>query len=541
MKKRFFVLICCFSGGLYAQPFTHQDTLRGSITAERVWWDLVHYHLDIEVKPEEKFLSGQNTISYRVLEAHDVLQIDLQKPLKIQSVIQDGETLSVRSDGNAHFVQLKKEQAKGSLQQLVVTYEGKPREAVRAPWDGGVSWKKDRDGNHFIATSCQGLGASVWWPCKDHMYDEVDSMHISVEVPENLADVSNGRLLRVVRNREKKTKTFHWYVANPINNYGVNINIAPYVKWQEKYQGEKGKLDLTYWVLPENKKKAKKHFKEVPRMLAAFEHWFGPYPFYEDGYQLVQTPYLGMEHQSSITYGNQFFNGYRGRDLSETGWGMKFDFIIVHESGHEWFANNITHTDASDIWIHESFTNYSESLFLEYHYGKVAGQEYVRGTRMHIENRLPIIGPYHVNYAIPSSDQYYKGGNILNTLRTLVNDDEKWRQMLRNLNQHFYHQTVKSNELEAYIGKELNLDLTKFFDQYLRDPRLPVFEYYHADGQLHYRWTNCIDGFNMPMLAEINGERKQLSPTSDWKKQSLAALDSLEVEVNLYVGVLKAR
>ncbi len=524
----------------FAQEFSRQDSLRGSITPERVWWDLTYYHLDVEVLPEQKYIRGSNTIQYKVLTKNNQLQVDLQEPLKITKVVQNGRSLVFRSDGNAHFIQLWADQNPGDVNELIVYYEGQPKEAVRAPWDGGFSWKKDTNGTDFIATSCQGLGASVWWPNKDHMYDEVDSMDISVEVPEHLVDVSNGRLIGIDHNKEKKTKTYHWAVKNPINNYGVNLNIGDYISWKEQYEGEKGNLDITYWALKTDETKAKKTYQEVPRMLAAFEHWFGPYPFYEDGYQLVQAPYLGMEHQSSITYGNNFQNGYLGRDLSTTGWGMKFDFIIVHESGHEWFANNITHKDHADMWIHESFTNYSESLFLDYHFSKEAGQEYVRGTRTAIGNAKPMIGPYGVNYSDYPGDVYYKGGNMLNTLRSLTNDDEKWRDMLRSLGKVFYHKTVTSAEFEAHIAQFLGMNLEATFNQYLRDKRLPTFEYYFKDGNMNYRWINTISRFDMPVDVIVNGSKIRISPTTRWKRIPMTG-ESLEVDPNYYIGVLKSR
>lgn len=524
----------------FAQEFTRQDSLRGTITPERAWWDLTYYHLNVEVIPGEKRIVGSNTIQYKVLEGNDLMQIDLQAPLKITKVVQDGKELEFSSEGNAHFISLTERQNVGDTKALTVYYEGNPKEAVRAPWDGGFSWKKDANGTDFIATSCQGLGASVWWPCKDHMYDEVDSMDISVEVPEHLTDVSNGRLVKIDRDRKKKTRTFHWTVKNPINNYGINLNIGDYVNWSETYAGEKGALDVNYWALKVDEAKAKSQFKEVPRMLEAFEHWFGPYPFYEDGYKLVQTPYLGMEHQSSVTYGNGFQNGYLGRDLSTTGWGLKFDFIIVHESGHEWFANNVTHKDMADMWIHEGFTNYSESLFLDYFYGKEAGQEYVRGTRTSIANSKPMIGPYGVNYQDYPGDVYYKGGNLLNTLRTIVNDDDKWRGVLRGLGEQFYHKTVTSAEVEAYMGEFLDLDLKSFFDQYLRDKRLATLEYYFKDGKLYYRWINAIGSFKMPVDVEVAGKPMRIIPSTRWANVAVSGTE-LKVDPNYYIAVLKSR
>ncbi|NVJ47057.1 MAG: M1 family peptidase, partial [Cytophagia bacterium] len=318
------------------------------------------------------------------------------------------------------------------------------------------------------------------------------------------------------------------------------LNIGDYVNWSETYAGEKGALDVNYWALKVDEAKAKSQFKEVPRMLEAFEHWFGPYPFYEDGYKLVQTPYLGMEHQSSVTYGNGFQNGYLGRDLSTTGWGLKFDFIIVHESGHEWFANNVTHKDMADMWIHEGFTNYSESLFLDYFYGKEAGQEYVRGTRASIANSKPMIGPYGVNYQDYPGDVYYKGGNLLNTLRTIVNDDDQWRGVLRGLGEQFYHKTVTSAEVEAYMGEFLDLDLKSFFDQYLRDKRLATLEYYFKDGKLYYRWINAIGSFKMPVDVEVAGKPMRIIPSARWANVAVSGTE-LKVDPNYYIAVLKSR
>ena len=515
------------------KKFTRQDSLRGSITKERIWWDLTYYHLDITVNPNEKFINGKNTVQYRVLKPHKILQIDLQNPLKISKVIQNGKELDVVSEGNAHYIHLKDTQKIGEINSLDIYYEGYPKVAKRAPWDGGFSWKRDHNGKHFIATSCQGLGASVWWPNKDHMYDEVDSMAISVRVPKDLMNISNGRL-RKIEEHNDETTTYHWFVNNPINNYGVNVNIGDYVHFSEKYNGENGELDMDYYVLRDNLEKAKKQFRDAPKMMKAFEHWFGKYPFYKDGYKLVEVPYLGMEHQSSVTYGNKYQNGYLGRDLSGTGWGLKFDFIIIHESGHEWFANNITYKDAADMWIHESFTAYSENLFLDYYYGKEASAAYVIGTRKSIQNDIPIIGQYHVNNS-GSGDMYYKGANMLHTIRTLIDNDEKWRKILRGLNTKFYHKTVTTQEVEKYINQQSNIDLTKVFDQYLRTIKIPVFEYTIKNKKLTYRWNNIVNGFNMPVNILIDGTLKQLKPTENWQSQIINS-EIIKVDTNFYVN-----
>ena len=517
--------------------FTRQDTLRGSITPEREWWDLTYYHLDIKVDPENKFISGKNTIQYKVLKNDSIMQIDLQSPMKLLKAIQNGKELKIRHDGNAHFISLIDNQNVDQINNLDVYYEGHPKEAIKAPWDGGISWEKDKNGNHFIASSCQGLGASVWWPCKDHMYDEVDSMQISVNVPSKLTNVSNGRLRLVERIGD--TKTFHWIVKNPINNYGVNINIGDYVNFSEVYDGQGGNLDMDYYVLSYNLEKAKKQFKQAPMMMKAFEHWFGQYPFYKDSFKLVEAPYLGMEHQSSVTYGNGYQNGYLGNDLSRTGWGLKFDFIIIHEAGHEWFANNITNKDIADMWIHEGFTAYSENLYLDYHFGKEASAEYVIGTRAIIQNDRPIIGKYDVNEE-GSSDMYYKGANMLHTLRQLIEDDEKWRKILHKMNVEFYHQTVTTQQIESFLSKESGIDLTEFFNQYLRSIKVPTLEYSIKKKALKYRWTNIVEGFDMPIQIKINDEEKWLFPKAKCETLSIdSKIKSFEIDADFYVESIK--
>ncbi|PWB19372.1 M1 family metallopeptidase [Flavobacterium sp. HTF] len=544
MKRHFTGILAAFLVGFSANAqgllnksetvFTHQDTLRGSITKERAWWDLKYYHLDIKVNPADRTITGSNTVRYTVLTESNRMQIDLQQPMNITKVTQNGKELKFERDGNAFFITLLENQKIGDTKEIVVSFDGVPKEAVRPPWDGGITWQKDKNGKDFIASSCQGLGASVWWPCKDHMYDEVENMLISVNVPGHLTDVSNGRL-QSVKKQKDGTKTFNWYVANPINNYGVNINIGDYVNFSEKFKGEKGDLDCNYYVLRDDLAKAKEHFKDAPKMLKAFESWFGPYPFYEDSYKLVEVPYLGMEHQSSVTYGNNFTKGYNGNDMSGTGWGLKFDYIIIHESGHEWFANNITYKDIADMWIHESFTTYSESLFIEYYYGKDAASEYLRGIRKVITNKKPIIGYYDVNTE-GSGDMYPKGANIIHTIRQVVNDDAKWKSILRGLNSTFYHQTVTTKQIEDYLTEKSGIDLSPVFDQYLRTAQVPTFEYYFKDQKLVYHWINCVEKFNLPLKVNLNGVETWLKPTTDWQAENVKGeKPTLTVDKNFYV------
>ncbi|MDB4777883.1 M1 family metallopeptidase [bacterium] len=523
---------------LKQEEFSRQDRLRGSISPEREWWDLKHYHLTLEVFPETKSIEGSNEIRFLVLEPATRMQIDLQEPLKVTRVLHGETELEFEREGNVYWVDFASAPEKGSVQTIKVFYEGKPVESRNPPWSGGFSWQKDQHGKHFIATSCQGIGASIWWPNKDHGYDEPDEgMKISVTVPEDLVAVSNGRLDSKSHDESGKCKTFNWVVTNPINNYGINVNIGNYVNFSETFDGENGELDLDYWVLEHQRETAMKHFKEAPRTLKAFEHWFGPYPFYEDSYKLVVVPYLGMEHQSSVTYGNGFQNGYRGRDLSGTGVGQKFDFIIVHESGHEWFGNNVSMKDAADMWIHEGFTNYSENLFVEYHFTEKEAQDYVIGCRDLVGNSTPIIGTYGVNKE-GSGDMYYKGGNMLHTIRHIINDDERWREILRGLNRDFWHRTVTTEEVETYINEKSGIDFSKFFDQYLRGTKIPTLKYENDGKQLVYYFDDVVDGFSFPVRTTINGTERMLTPTQE--RQTLDCdvdIESFEIDRNWYINL----
>ena len=540
MKRCISLLLICvtFCNGLAQQSnFSKQDTLRGSITPERVWWDLLHYSLDFKVSPSSKSIEGSNVIRYEVLSQNQLMQIDLQPPMEITSVLENNTNLNYNRDGNVYYIQLKKHQKIGVINKITIHFKGAPKINNNPPWDDGFTWEKDNNGTDFIATSCQGGGSSIWWPYKDHMYDEPDQgIELSITAPKHLISVANGRLIQTKENTNK-TNTFSWKVVHPINNYGVNINIGDYVHFSEKYKGKKGVLDCDYYILSYNLEKAKKQFKEVSRTLEAFEYWFGPYPFYEDSYKLVEVPYLGMEHQSSVTYGNGYQNGYKGIDLSGTGWGLKFDFIIVHESGHEWFANNITNVDVADMWIHESFTAYSENLFLDYHFGTEASNAYVTGTRKKILNDKPIIGNYNVNNS-GSGDMYYKGANMLHTLRQIINNDEKWRSILVGLNKDFYHQTVTTQQIEDYIDQYFKVDLKPFFEQYLRTIKIPTLDYKLENNKLSYRWSNVVDGFSIPVNVFINSTSQWIRPTSRWKKLSSDnKINTFSVDNNFYIEV----
>jgi aminopeptidase N len=523
------------------ETYTRADTLRGMLTPLRTCYDINYYHLDVKFDIDNKSISGSNLFKFTATQNFTKLQFDLYENLAVNKVVYKGKDLPFTREANAVFVTFPKAIAKGSKDEFTVFYGGKPTVAKRAPWDGGVVFTADSLGKPWVATACQGAGASIWWPTKDHQSDEVDSMLISISVPKGLKDVSNGRLRKTTEMPDGYTK-FDWFVSNPINNYDVAANIGNYTHFGDTYDGEKGKLTLDYWVLPNNLEKAKVQFgRDVKRMLKAFENWFGPYPWYEDGYKLVETPHLGMEHQSAVAYGNKYRNGYLGRDLSGTGRGLTWDFIIVHESGHEWFGNNITSKDIADMWIHESFTNYSESLFIETFYGKPAAQEYLQGLRRIIQNDIPIIGPYNVNKE-GSGDMYPKGANMLNTVRTLINDDAKWRGILRGLNKTFYHKTVTTQQVVDYINKESGMKLTPVFDQYLRYTNIPVLDVKFENGKAMAKWTADVPNFNMPVKVRVKGGEYQLiKPTTQYTAVNLPGVTKDNFEADLTGFYIKVK
>ncbi len=522
-----------------AQKFSRQDSLKGSITPERAWWDLLHYDLEVEVDPEGKFLSGVNRIRFEVLAADSVMQLDLQEPMKIEEVKFKAEVLDVNRDGNVFYVNFPNSMNEGETLEIDVHFKGRPKESINPPWDGGIIWSKDRNKKDFVANAVQLIGPSAWFPSKDHPYDEPDQgADLKIICPSDLIAVGNGRLVEKKEQDGEKT-LYHWRVTQPINSYGINISLGDYVHFGETYAGKKGELSCDYYVLPYNLDRAREQFKQVPMMLEAFEYWFGPYPFYEDGFKLIEVPYLGMEHQSAVTYGNDYENGYLGGDLSSTGWGLKFDFIIIHESGHEWFANSITNTDVADMWIHEGFTNYSETLYVDYHFGTEAGNEYLIGVRELITNEYPIIGDYGVN-SHGSNDMYYKGGAMIHTLRQMINDDEAFRKLLVDMNGEFYHQTVSSSQVEEFIASATGLDLGPFFEQYLRTTKIPRFQYRIQGDKLTYRFKNVVEGFHMPLRVFIDEKEQWVHPNEQWQELNTGSdIQSVQVDPNFYVRVAK--
>jgi aminopeptidase N len=540
MKQNYIFLVfslLAISVGCVSQPtsqepvFTHADTLRGSITAGRDWWDLLHYTIELTPDYQKKFISGTNRVRFKVIKPSNTMQIDLQEPMTIREIQWRGKKLSWTRDGNAFFVRFPENLKVGQVETIKIAFEGNPIIAKRPPWEGGWTFTQDKLGRPWMTVTCEGLGASVWLPCKDYLGDEPDmGDSMSITVPDTLVAVANGRLKSKIQSGSKITYT--WAVVNPINNYNIIPYIGKYVTWHEDYKGLNGNLDCDYWVLDYNLQIAKEQFKAVDSMLKCFEFWMGPYPFYADGYKLVESPHLGMEHQSAVAYGNKFRQGYAGRDLSSTGWGLKWDFIIVHESGHEWFGNNITAKDLADEWIHESFTNYTETLYIGCYFGKEAANAYNLGIRKNIENKDPIVGYYGVNRGPEGTDEYYKGGNLLHTIRQVINNDSVFRELLIGLNKTFYHKTVTAKQIEDYFSQKAGFNFAPVFEQYLKTTQIPVLEYNVQGNQIKYRWTNCVKGFNLP--AKVNG--LWISPTEEWKSMTGEKFD---VDKNLYIDTHK--
>ncbi|WP_207429490.1 M1 family metallopeptidase [Pedobacter sp. SYSU D00535] len=546
MKKILWLFCIMFAfADVLAQPlnqntlFTRADSLRGSLSPLRTCYDLNYHHLDVRVDIEEQQISGSNLFRFTATQDFKKLQFDLFDNYLIEKIEYNGQELDYSTELDAVFIEFPSTIKKGSKQEFKVYYSGSPMIAKNAPWDGGFVFTKDANGKPWVAVACQGLGASSWWPTKDHQADEVDSMMISISVPDSLMNVSNGRL-RSVEDAGQGYKKYNWFVSYPINNYNVTLNIGDYVHFSDKYQGERGLLSLDYYVLRENLQKAQTHFSaDVKPMLKCFEYWFGPYPFYRDGYKLVEAPYLGMEHQSAIAYGNKYQKGYLGSDWSRTGLGLKWDYLIIHESGHEWFGNNITSKDAADMWIHEAFTTYSEGLFVECQEGKEAGVRYIKGERSAVRNDAPMIGIYGVNKE-GSGDMYFKGANMLHTVRSIINDDSKWRKILRSLNSQLGLRTTDTREVVALINTLSGKNLTKVFDQYLRYRSIPTLELRTIAGGLSFRWKADVKGFDMPVRIKFNEQAKWITvqPGPEWKHINLQGnASSVRVDTdNFYIN-----
>ncbi|WP_066434688.1 M1 family metallopeptidase [Chryseobacterium sp. CCH4-E10] len=543
MKKLSYTLLLA-SGLVFGQfferdkTFTKQDTLKGSDTEFRNFWDVKKYDLSVEPDFATKSIKGNNTISFEITKdvKNPTFQVDLQQPMKAEKVEASFPIAEYKQDGDFIWIKANKTFKKGEKYTIDVTYSGNPRIAKNAPWDGGWVFTKDEKGNPWMSVADEGIGASIWLPTKDIWSDEPENgVVMRIITPKDLVGVGNGRLISKKTEGDKTSYT--WEVKNPINAYSIIPNIGKYVNFKDTFSGEKGKLDLDYWVMNYNLDKAKKQFQQVKPMLSAFEYWFGPYPFYEDSYKLVESPYLGMEHQSNVAYGNGYANGYLGNDLSGTGVGLNWDYIIIHESGHEWFANNITAKDQADMWVHEGFTMYSEVLFTEKFMDKKSADIYMQGIHKTVSNDIPIIGKYGVRNE-GSGDMYPKGASMLHTIRQVINNDEKFREILRGINKEFYHQTVTTQQIENYISNKSGIDFSSVFNQYLRSVKVPVLEYSQNGEELKFKYTNAVKNLKLPL--RIDGEQT-INPTEEWQTVKLKSGSPVQFNKNYYIRYKKVQ
>ena len=539
MNKTIFTLaaVFCLSFSTFGQvlsnkiEYTAADTLRGSLRPERAY-DVQKYHLQIRLDPEERYISGFNSISFKTEKKLPAMQVDLFENMEVDSIIHNSRALEFTREHNAVFVKFETPLQKGILDSIRFYYSGHPKVARNAPWDGGFVFKKDKEGNHFIAVAVQGTGASLWYPNKDHQSDEPEEVLIEAAVPKGLMNVSNGRFMGKNDLGDGYTR-WSWKVNSPINNYNIVLNVANYAHFSDSYKD----LDLDYYVLPYNLEKAKNQFEEVKVMMDCFYEKMGPYPFEEDGFKLVETPYLGMEHQSAVAYGNHYLMGYLGSDLSGTGIGMKWDYIIIHESAHEWYGNSITAADIADMWIHESFTSYAESIYVECRWGKEKALEYLRGTRKGINNSSPIIGDYGVN-SEGSGDMYFKGANLINTIRSIFNDDELWWKTLKDYTKTYRHEIIETETTEDFFDAATRVDLQPVFDQYLRHTALPLLQFKRTGNTYSYRWEADVVSFAMPVDIFINGKETRLMATDKWQKleEEVESQEDLKVnELEFYI------
>jgi len=506
------------------KDYTRADTLRGSLRPERTCYDVTFYELNVKIDTATKSLSGSNRIVYRTLEDFSTLQLDLYANMEIDSVIQWGKTLKYRREFNAVFVDMGEKIMTGRIGDMKVYYHGKPTIAKRPPWDGGFTWTTDDNGKLWMAVSCEGMGASLWWPCKDYLGDEPDSMRIICTVPNGLKDISNGNEEKEVRNADSTT-TFYWKVSYPINNYNVTLNVGDYVHFSDVYVADdNSKLALDYYVMRNNLAKAKEQFKQVKPMLKCYEKYLGKYPFWNDGYALVETPYLGMEHQSAISYGNKYLGGYDGYDFSRIG--LDFDYIIIHETAHEWWGNSVSCYDLADMWIHESFATYTESIFVDCTYGADTALLYINAKKPSVGNKETVVGKYGVNEE-GDGDMYNKGMLFLHTLRHVVNNDPKWWAIIKGMcDTTFKFRNIGYQDVVNYFNEKTGMNLTPVFEQYLKHARIPVLNYSLKKDEggnyvFSYKWNTETKNFSMPFFVTIGSKDKQIMATNEWQKVTL--------------------
>jgi len=523
--------------------YTRADTLRGALRAERTCYDVIFYDLNVKVIPEKKAIEGSNKIIYKVKNDFKTLQIDLFRNMEIERIVSGSTSLKFRREYDAVFVEFPDNQVKGTLGEIEVFYYGKPIAAANPPWDGGFVWRTDDNDKDWIGVACEGIGASLWWPNKDHLSDEPDSMRIRCAVPNDLIAVANGNLEKA-EDLDDGFRRFDWLVSYPINNYNVSLNIGDYINIHDKYTAADGEqLDLDYYVLSYNRDRASKHFsKNVPEMLACFEQYFGKYPFWRDGYALVETPYLGMEHQSAIAYGNDYQNGYNGRKMA----GLEFDNLLIHETGHEYFGNSVSTHDHAELWIHEGFTVYMDALYVECKFGYESALDFYKAGRNTIRNAVPMVGPLNINYQDwDDSDIYYKGAWMLHTLRNMIEDDEKWFALLRSFYEKNQISVIDSQVFIDHVNEKTGENYTLFFEQYLYHARIPELQYElkkcGKNLEVKYRLQANVEGLEMPLKIGEKDNYTNINATSEWQTIKLKRIEQSDFRIANELFYVKGR
>lgn len=539
MKRNYILLlfVVFFSSLTNAQLFNASDAQLGALSADRQWWKVLHYDLSIKVNPTDKQISGSNIIRFKVIKKPTAnLQIDLQLPMHIDSIRAYGKTYFPLREEPSYFFKNPWIKAHiGQIFEFTVYFHGRPQEAVNPPWKGGFIWKYDDYKHPWISVASQGIGASIWWPCKDHQSEKPDEgMDIYITAPADLQAISNGKLKKISLEKNR-WKRWHWQVKAPISAYNVALYIGKYAHKKSYFRGKKGKLSLDFYFLKKNLSRALPLFEDTESMLRCFERWMGPYPFYQDGYKWIEAPFLGMEHQSAIAYGNNYQRGYAGEDRSGTGEGLSFDFILIHESAHEWFGNSVTASDLAYNWIHEGLATYAEALYLECSIGKRSSEIYLLGKQHLISNNRPLIARQGFREE-GSGDIYDKGAALIHMIRLWLGDDEKFRELLHCISEHFYQRVVSSQEFENYLERQTGLTLAPFFDQYLRDVRIPQFTYQIKDGRLYYRWEKVTKGFAMPLDIKAGVYKIRLVPDEYLQSIPWNHKGNIEVSSDFYVS-----
>jgi len=540
MTKKIILLFTFIASFCFAQnPINKKDSLLGVLSPARTCYDVKYYDLRLQINPDKKSIKGSNTITYQIQEDTKLLQIDLEPSLKIIAIQQNKKKLKFSRVERAIFVEFSKVQKKNDVHSIEIQYEGSPVVAKQAPWDGGFVWKQDTSGKPWVGVACQGVGASVWYPCKDHWSDKPDSVRLQYDVPKGLMAVANGNLVK--KEELAEASRYIWKVSYPINSYNITLNVADYRHFSDEYIAQDGqKLALDYYVLPQNLEKAKKHFEqEVKKMLACYEKLFGKYPFWNDGYALVETPYLGMEHQGAIAYGNQYQMGYSSNDLTGTGIQRTFDFIIIHETGHEYWGNSISGYDKSDMWIHEAFCTYGEALYVECLQGKEKAFTYTNGWQRIIRNDKPII-PQPFSNQEGSGDMYFKGALMLHTLRNVLDDDAKWFKIIYDFAQDFKGKITKTDEVLEYFERKMQKNVKPIFKQYLQHTQIPTFEYKVENNTLKYRWLADVAEFVMPIVLELAGKLVRLEANTSWQTLPYTGnLEDIKIRTDLFFVKIK--